>query len=307
VSSRYLVRGVNGSRPWLRLAGGILGGCLSATAFAVGSALGLTWSFLGPVDIPTLGLGIGAIVGAASGPAAVEATDPGRFASLVAFKAAVIGVTSVVGAVEIYGRLSGMPGTDGASVIGFALVAVPVGLTIGLFLTVPVAAVSTAALRVGSRSRALLAAIIATALLMGLVIAPKFAARRLVLNGGASLPGSSVRVNWTIENHSPRDLVVGIWSSSADSTRGWTQGVAACFTSIGSTDEPEGWFLSLDRDSEGVDIGVPEPRISARDAPGSVANVWIRVERDGSMSSFANRPQPPEDRLTVDLCSESAT
>lgn len=117
-----------------------------------------------------------------------------------------------------------------------------------------------------------------------------------------------VQLTVTVENRSSQQLTLGVWTSSGDTTTGWTTGIAPCFMTTGTSDESAGWFVTLQPDTGDPTAWetIPDPVISAADAPGSRADVGLLVAADGRITALAKRVPPSAQELTANLCAEQA-
>lgn len=292
----------------LRLAGALLGGSLTALALGIGAWLGASWPTLPPLDLSSLAIGVGVMLGLLSGPAAAVAVRPVRFALVVAVRAVVVGVTLSIGIVAVLGRASGQPGFDAMSLLGLLLIGIPVAMVLGLPVAAFVSATATAVLRLATRRPVVGSLVIATIAVGALLGAPALGSSRFVLPVSVD-QGGAVRLTVTVENHSAQSLVLGVWTTSGDSTGGWTTGIEACFVTSESSDESAGWFVTLQPDTDDPDAWetIPDPLISAVEAPGARADVGVLVAADGTITVSPQRAPPSAQELTVDLCAEEAS
>lgn len=301
--------GPGATRTWTRravlarVAGALLGGSLTRLALGVAAWFGLSWPTLGQVDPSSLAIGAGAALGFVSGPSAVISVRPVRFAIATAVRAVVVGLTLSIGAAAILARLAGQPGFDGWSFLGLLLVGLPVAMVLGLPVTSIVALTATAILRLAAR-RPVVGSLVIAAIAVGtLVGVTALGPTRFALPASLSR-GSGVRLTVTIENHSTQSLTLGVWTASGDSTGGWTRGIEPCFVTSGSSDESAGWFVTVQPDTGDPDAWetIPDPLISAVEAPGSQPEVGVLIAADGTISVSPQRAPPTAAELTVDLC-----
>lgn len=215
----------------------------------------------------------------------------------------VIGLTLTLGVAAVIARLAGQPGFDAWSFLGGLLIGIPLAVVLALPVTAIVALTATAILRLGARRPLVGALVIAVVAVGALVGVPVLGSSRfgLPLSVGS---GGGVHLTVTIENHSSQSLTLGVWTSSGDSTGGWTQGIAPCFTTSGSSDEASGWFVTVQADTGDPSAWetIPDPLISAVEAPGSNPEIGVVVAADGTISASSHRAPPTADELTVDLC-----
>ena len=287
----------------LRGAGACLGASLTALGLGVASWFGLSWPTVRQIDLATLAIGIGAGLGLVGGPAGATSVHPVQFALATALRAVVIGLTLSLGVVAVIARLAGQPGSDAWSFLGGLLIGVPVAMVLAFPVTAFVAITATAVLRFGARRPlvgALLVAVIAGGALVGV---PVLGSSRfgLPISMGS---GGNVHLTVTIENHSRQSLTLGVWTSSGDSTGGWTQGIEPCFVTTESSDEGAGWYVTVQPDTGDPTAWetIPDPLISAVEAPGSNPEVGVVVATDGTITASTHAAPPTADELTVDLC-----
>jgi len=281
----------------------LLGASLTGLALGVATWLGLLWPTLGHVDTSSLAIAVGAGLGLLSGPSAAISVRPVRFALATAIRAVLVGLTLSSGAAAILARLAWQPGFDAWSFLGLLLIGLPVAMVLALPVTSFVALTATAVLRLAAR-RPLIGSLVIAAISVGtLVGVPALGSSRFVLPASVS-PAGGVRLTVTIENHSSRSLTLGVWTTSGDSTGGWMSGVAPCFVTSGTSDESDGWFVIVQQDSGDPDAWetIPEPLISAAEAPGPHPEVGVLVAADGTISVSPQRAPPTAEELTVDLC-----
>jgi hypothetical protein len=287
----------------LRAAGALLGASLTALALGIAGWFGLSWPTLPQIDLATLAIGIGAGLGLVWGPAAATTVHPGQFALTTAIRAVVIGLTLTLGVAAVIARLAGQPGFDAWSFLGGLLIGVPVAMVLAFPVTAVVALTATAVLRLGARRPlvgALAIAVIAGGALVGV---PVLGSSRFALPISVGSVGG-VHLTATIENHSSQSLTLGVWTSSGDSTGGWTQGIEPCFVTSESSDEAAGWFVTVQPDTGDPHEWetIPDPLISGAEAPGSNPDVGVVVAADGTISASPHRAPPTAEELTVDLC-----
>jgi hypothetical protein len=286
----------------LRAAGALLGASLTALALGVAASFGLSWPALPQIDLSTLAIGVGAGLGLVCGPPAATSVRPIQFALATAVRAAVIGLTLSLGAAAVIARLAGQPGFDAWSFLGGLLIGVPVAMVLALPVTSFVALTATAILRFGAR-RPLVGALVIAAIVVGaLVGVPALGSSRFVPISVGSNAGIHLTV--TIENHSKQSLTLGVWTASGDSTSGWTSGIEPCFVTSETSDEAAGWFVTVQPDTGDPSAWerIPDPLISAAEAPGSHPEVGVVVAADGTISVSPRRTPPRPEELTVDLC-----
>jgi hypothetical protein len=293
----------------LRAAGALLAASLTALALGVAAWFGLSWPTLPQVDLLTLAIGLGAVLGFVCGPSAATSANPVRIALLTAVRAVVIGLTLAMGAAAVTARLSGQPGFDAWSFLGVLLIGVPAAMVLALPVTSFVALAATAVLRLGRRRPLVGSLVIAVIAVGALVGVPALGSSRFTLPISGSSVGSAVHLTITIENHSNQSLTLGVWTTSGDSTGGWTSGVAPCFVTTGSSDEAADWFVTVEPDTGDADAWetIPDPLISAAEAPGTRPQVGVVVAADGTISVAAHRAPPSAEELTDDLCAGQGT
>lgn len=287
----------------LRAAGALLAATLTALALGIAAWFGLSWPTPPQVDLSTLAIGVAAGLGFVCGPTAATSASPVRLALLTAVRAVVIGLTLAMGAAAVIARLGGQPGFDAWSFLGILLIGFPAAMVLALPVTSFVALATTAVLRLGLRRPlvgSLVIGVIAVGALLGV---PALGSSRFVLPISAGT-GSGVHLTVTIENHSKQSLTLGVWTTSGDSTGGWTSGVEPCFVTSESRDEAAGWFVTVEPDTGDPAAWetIPDPLISAVEAPGSNPEVGVVVAADGTISVSPHRAPPSAEELTVDLC-----
>jgi hypothetical protein len=290
------------------VAGALLGGSLTGLTLGIAAWFGLAWPTLPHIDVSGLATGIGAGLGLLSGPSAATSIRPVGFALAMAARAVVFGLTLSIGGAAIVARLAEQPGFDAWSFLGLMLVGVPVAMVLGLPVTSFVALTATGILRLAAR-RPVIGSLVIAAITGGMLVGlPALASSRFVLPVSVS-PGDGVRLTVTIENHSTQNLTLGVWAASGDSTGGWTTGIQPCFVTSESSDETPGWFVTIQPDT-GDPLAwetIPEPLISAAEAPGSHPEIGVLVAADGAISVFPQRAPPTDEELTVDLCAGRAS
>lgn len=176
-------------------------------------------------------------------------------------------------------------------------------MVLALLVTSIVALTATAVLRLGAR-RPLVGSLVIAAIAVGaLVGVPGLGSSRFVLPVSVG-SGGGVHLTVTIENHSKQSLTLGVWTASGDSTGGWTQGIEPCFVTSESSDEAAGWFVTVQPDTGDPSAWetIPDPLISAVEAPGSHPEVGVLIATDGTISVSPQRAPPTAEELTVDLC-----
>lgn len=292
----------------LRAAGALLGASLTALVLGVAGWFDLSWPTMPQVDLATLAVGIGAGLGLVWGPAAARSAHPVQFALATAIRAVVIGLTLTLGVAAVIARLAGQPGVDAWIFLGGLLIGIPVAMVLALPVTAIVALTATALLRLGARRPRVGALVIAVVAVGALVGVPTLGSSRfgLPLSVGS---GGGVHLTVTIENHSSQSLTLGVWTSSGDSTGGWSSGIAPCFVTTESSDEAAGWFVTVQPDTGDPSAWetIPDPLISAAEAPGSSPRVGVVVAADGTITASPQRTPPTAEELTVDLCTEQGS
>ena len=293
----------------LRVAGALLGGSLTAIVIGTAAWLGIAWPTVPPIDLSTVAIGVGTVLGFLIGPTAAVTSRPVRFALVIAVRAVVVGLILVIGGMAILARLSGQPGFDAWSLLGLLLFAVPVAMVLGLPVTSLVSMTATTTLRLATRRPVVGSLVIATISFGALIGVPALGSSRFALPVSIDPAGGAVHLTITVENHSTQSLTLGVWTTSGDSTGGWTTGIEPCFVTSDSSDESAGWFVTLqaDTDDPGAWETIPDPLISAAEAPGARADVGVIVAADGTITVSLQRAPPSAQELTVDLCAEKAS
>jgi hypothetical protein len=176
-------------------------------------------------------------------------------------------------------------------------------MVLALPVTSFVALTATAILRFGARRPLVGSLVIAAIAGSALVGVPALGSSRFVLPISVGSNGG-VQLTVTIENHSKQSLTLGVWSASGDSTGGWTSGIEPCFVTSETSDEAAGWFVTVQPDTGDPSEWetIPDPLISAAEAPGSHPEVGVVVAADGTNSVSQHRTPPSPEELTVDLC-----
>lgn len=290
----------------LRLLGSVVAGSLASTAAAVSYWLNLYWWNMGIGPVALIGIGVGLAMGFISGPAAVTVPRPAAFALVVAVKAALLGF-AVLWSMSLAGAaVQSSPGIGGTIVdaVWFAAFGVPTALAFALPVTMPIAFLSTAVLRLWTRSRApgraAIAAVLATTAFSGGVAV---AVPRPDLAWGLD-EVAPVHVEWTVANHSPRFLELGIFDRDGDRSYGGSvAAIEPCFIATGRDPLGSDWFLTLEPRPE---RGDPVELVSEAEASGADVQVWIVVAADGTPRVELGRAAPSAEEQTVDLCGEGA-
>lgn len=293
----------------LHVAGALLGGSLTAIVLGTAALLGIAWPTVPPIDLSTVAIVVGTVLGFLIGPTAAVTSRPGRFALVIAVRAVGVGLILVIGGMAILARLSGQPGFDAWSLLGLLLFAVPVAMVLGLPVTSLVLMTATAILRLAARRPVVGSLVIATMSFGALIGVPAIGSSRFALPVSIDPAGGAVHLTITVENHSTRSLTLGVWTTSGDSTGGWTTGIEPCFVTSDLSDESAGWFVTLQPDTDDPDAWetIPDPLISAAEAPGARADVGVIVAADGTITVSPQRAPPSAKELTVDLCAEEAS
>lgn len=274
-----------------------------------GAALGgsLTWAAtslvpwfdggsFGRVPIGLTAIVVGSILGFAVGQGAVATNRPARFVVLQASRAVV--VVSTVCALAAF--VDGSIGRTGELEVlaGYAFVSL-FGFLLGLPLALPVAAISTALLRLGARRPglgvALVVAVVSSAGLVA-VTRPNLGDAFDSLPAGA--PGAPNDLRWTVVNRSMNDLVLGIFTREPDGYGGSMMGVAACRITTGSEEAGPSWFVSLDREEPFETEPIP---LVEADGTGA-RSVWLEVAADGKVTGSVGREQPAVEATLEDAC-----
>lgn len=293
----------------LRVAGALLGGSLTAIVMGTAAWLGIALPTVPPIDLSTVAIGVGTVLGFLIGPTAAVTSRPVRFALVIAVRAVVVGLILVIGGMAILARLSGQPGFDALSLLGLLLFAVPVAMVLGLPVASLVSMTATAILRLATRRSVVGSLVIATISFGALIGVPALGSSRFALPVSIDPAGGAVHLTITVENHSTQSLTLGVWTTSGDSTGGWTTGIEPCFVTSDSSDESAGWFVTLQADTDDPDAWetIPDPLISAAEAPGARADVGVIVAADGTTTVSPQRAPTSAQELTVDLCAEEAS
>lgn len=298
-------------RLWLRVAGALLGGSLATLAAAVSYWLDLYWWDFGIGPVALIGVGVGVGLGLATGPTAATTPRPVLFVFGQAVKAALLGLAILAAAWAAGSLASGYGSVDAEAVAGsvaFIAFAIPNALVLALPVTLPIAAIATTVLRLKrNRPRRAAAAVAGAVLATAGVTTWSVAVPRPDL--GPELALAPVELEWTIANHSPHDLELGVWAESAsdDSVGGSTQIIPACFITTERSGEEANWFLTLERPAEDSwDADIPPALVSAEEVPDADARVWITVAADGAISVEPGRGPPPAAELTTDHCTQGS-
>ncbi|MEO5966176.1 MAG: hypothetical protein ABIR11_11975 [Candidatus Limnocylindrales bacterium] len=280
------------------LAGAALGGSLTWAAVAL-----VGWTNDGALvaaPVRPLAIAIGAVLGLLVGQGAVHTTRPVGFVVLQASRAVVLTITAWALAAFL-GQRTGS--RELGVVVGYAFV-LPFGFLLGLPLTIPIAAIATAALRFAARcplpGATVIVLLVVGACAVALLRPNLVEAIRGVLS---TAPAGRGELRWTVVNRSPHDLVLGVWTREPDGYGGSTLGVPGCRVTTGSDEAGDTWFVSIDRE-EPLDAE-PVPVVEGTDAS-AARTAWIEVAADGMVTGIVGRDQPPVDATLVDACDPAA-
>jgi hypothetical protein len=288
----------------------VAGATLAATTSAVGLGL-MTWLRFGVGSAGMLGLigiGVALLLGFVYAPEAVSTTKPWRFALGLALRAVLYGELALIAPTLVQAMVTGVGGPE--SLAWFAL-AVPFGFVLLLPVTVPVGALTTGTLRMAARMPRLRGALLVASIVV--LAGAVGTTASLTPPPEDSNAGEPVVLRWTVENHSERDLELGIWNGDVEALAGvqeasWggsTQFVASCFVSTGRSQVGRDWFLSLGPPvDESADLGDPRPvpLVVAAEVPGDAPRVRFVVAPSGTISVARSAEPPADTELVINLC-----